>query len=41
MQTFRIFHHGLDAVAPEDDDSQDITDRVADSVENILRETEQ
>lgn len=32
----RIFHHGLDAILPEDDDSLDRTAVVADGVENIL-----
>ena len=34
--TVRIFHHGLDAVSFEDDDAQDITDRVTDSVQHVL-----
>lgn len=34
----RIFHHGLDAVALEDDDSEDVADGVTDGVQNILRE---
>lgn len=34
---FRIFHHCLDAVAPENDNSLYVAYRVADSVENILK----
>lgn len=36
----RIFHHGLDAVSLEDDDSEDVADGVTDGVQNILRERE-
>lgn len=39
-QIFRIFHHSLDAVAPENDDSLHVADWVADGVENILRKTQ-
>lgn len=38
--TVRIFHHGLDAIAFEDDNTQDVTNRVTDSVQHVLRETE-
>lgn len=36
--TVRIFHHGLDAVAFEDDDATDVADGITDSVQHVLRE---
>lgn len=38
LATGRIFHHGLDPVALEDDDSEDVTNGVTDRVQNILGE---
>lgn len=32
----RIFHHGLDSILPENDDSLDRTTRVTDSIKYIL-----
>lgn len=32
----RIFHHGLDAILPENHNSLDRTTRITDSIKNIL-----
>ena len=32
----RIFHHGLYAVLSEDDDSENVSDRIADGMNDIL-----